>query len=221
MADYWIKLYIEMLEDPKIGTLPDGLCWRFVQVCLLAGKYNNGGAIPNTPQLAWVLRKNSDDLDHELQQLAGVGLIERMVGGWFVKNFAKRQARMTNAEKQKAYRDRQHHEQYTDVTKALPNVTQITDNRLTDTDTDTDKEQKPTLFSLYENEIGIISPRIAEELTLAEKEYPAEWFGDAIKEAADHNARNWKYIHAILKNWKTNGRNNNSKAEKFTPAESW
>lgn len=72
------------------------------------------------------------------------------------------------------------------------------------------------IFTLYENEIGIITKMVSDELTLAEQEYPAEWFRDAFKEAADHNARNWKYVLAILKSWKANGRggrNNGSRPE--------
>jgi DnaD/phage-associated family protein len=69
---------------------------------------------------------------------------------------------------------------------------------------------KESLFSLYENEIGILSPMIADELKLAETEYPSEWFPDAFKEAADHNARSWKYIKTILTRWKVEGKNSNN-----------
>lgn len=153
MADYWIKLYIEMLDDPKIGTLPDGLCWRFVQLCLLAGRMNKGGAIPDTHQIAWVLRKDSQDLEHELNQLAGIGLIQKIVNGWTVTNFEKRQDKMTPAEKQKAYRARLHKEQYADdvtesVTDALPEVTQITDNRLQITDNRIEAESDASPFAV-------------------------------------------------------------------------
>ena len=71
-----------------------------------------------------------------------------------------------------------------------------------------ESESKITnIFKIYENEIGFLTPMISDELKEAEKEYPLEWFKPAFKEAVDHNARNWKYIHAILKRWKIEGFN--------------
>ena len=64
----------------------------------------------------------------------------------------------------------------------------------------------PDIFKLYENNIGELTPIIAEQLTLAETEYPADWIRDAIREAADLNKRNWRYIQRILENWKAEGR---------------
>jgi hypothetical protein len=140
MADYWIKLYIEILEDPKMGTLPANLWQRFIQLCLLAGKYGKAGELPDTQQLAWALRMNTDDLNHELHQLASTGMIEPMVNGWLVVNFAKRQAAVPAKERMLQMRERQHKQQYYDgVTPTLRDVTQInrlTDNRLTDTETE-------------------------------------------------------------------------------------
>lgn len=204
MADYWIKLYIEMLEDPKIGTLPDGLCWRFVQLCLLAGKVGDNGVIPDTYQIAWVLRKDTKDLEHELNQLAGIGLVTKIVNGWQVTNFEKRQARMTSAEKQKAYRKRLHHEQYADsvtattnsvtdsVTAPLLKVTQITDNRLTDNRlTDIDNNENYDFFN---------DPAPEYELTGSDKPFGiiADWatqkFGVQPQSRRDHDA-----IEAMVK----------------------
>jgi DNA replication protein len=64
----------------------------------------------------------------------------------------------------------------------------------------------PNVFSLYENNIGELTPMVAEQLKLAAAEYPADWIGDAIREAADLNKRNWRYIQRILENWQTEGR---------------
>jgi DnaD/phage-associated family protein len=59
---------------------------------------------------------------------------------------------------------------------------------------------------MYEREIGVITQRMAETLIQAEKDYPLEWFIDAFKEAVDHNARNWKYVEAILRRWQSQGK---------------
>lgn len=67
-------------------------------------------------------------------------------------------------------------------------------------------QPKPNLYELYEQNIGILTPMIADQLKLDEVEYPYEWIVEAIDEAVQHNARNWKYVSAILKNWKDKGR---------------
>jgi DNA replication protein len=49
---------------------------------------------------------------------------------------------------------------------------------------------------------------IADELKEAGKQYPENWIKDAIKEAAESNKRNWKYIAWILAHWSTEGKDN-------------
>ncbi len=65
---------------------------------------------------------------------------------------------------------------------------------------------KPNIFSLYEANIGIITPLMAEELKDAELQYPEAWIEEAFREAVTGNKRSWRYIEAILKRWKTEGK---------------
>ncbi len=67
-------------------------------------------------------------------------------------------------------------------------------------------EPLPDIFTLYEQNIGMLTPMIADELRDAEKLYPKEWIHDAIKEAVLHNKRNIRYINKILENWSVEGR---------------
>jgi len=62
------------------------------------------------------------------------------------------------------------------------------------------------IFSLYEQNIGIITPMIAEELKDAEKSYPVEWIESAFREAVALNKRSWKYIARILERWEIEGK---------------
>lgn len=66
--------------------------------------------------------------------------------------------------------------------------------------------ERPNIFSLYENNIGAITPMIAEELQAAEEEYPVEWIAEAIEIAVKANKRSWRYIHTILNRWVTEGK---------------
>jgi DNA replication protein len=67
-------------------------------------------------------------------------------------------------------------------------------------------EQPPDVFTLYEQNIGLLTPMIADELREAEKLYPTDWLRDAIKEAVNQNKRKWSYISAILEHWSAEGK---------------
>lgn len=69
---------------------------------------------------------------------------------------------------------------------------------------------RPNIFSLYEQNIGLLTPLIAEELRDAEETYPAAWIEEAFREAVSLNKRSWRYIHAILDRWLTEGKDDDS-----------
>lgn len=68
------------------------------------------------------------------------------------------------------------------------------------------EDELPDLFSLYEQNIGMLTPMIAEELREAEKTYPDPWIRDAIKEATLQGVHKWSYITAILERWAAEGK---------------
>ena len=65
---------------------------------------------------------------------------------------------------------------------------------------------RPNIYALYEANIGMLSPMIADELKEAEALYPAEWIEQAFREAASANVRHWRYIARILDRWEREGR---------------
>lgn len=70
------------------------------------------------------------------------------------------------------------------------------------------------IFQLYEQNIGIITPKLSDILKDAEAAYPAAWIPEAFAEAVKNNVRKWSYIKAILENWKNNGRGNHKNDKK-------
>ena len=66
--------------------------------------------------------------------------------------------------------------------------------------------ERPNAFRLYEQNIGALTPLIADQIIRAIEEYPADWIEDAIVEAVSYNRRSWRYITRILESWQTNGR---------------
>jgi DNA replication protein len=66
--------------------------------------------------------------------------------------------------------------------------------------------ERPNVFRLYEQNIGPLTPLIAENLTDLEKSYPLDWIQDAIEVAVNNNARKLSYMMAVLKRWQEQGR---------------
>lgn len=65
---------------------------------------------------------------------------------------------------------------------------------------------RPNEFAIYETEIGVLTPAIADQLKADIAEYPAGWLEDAIRTAALANVRKYSYVRAILSRWHKEGR---------------
>lgn len=75
----------------------------------------------------------------------------------------------------------------------------------------------PNIFKLYEENIGAMTALMADILREAEKEYPAAWVHEAFTIAVTRNKRSWKYIEAILKRWKSEGRDERETQQNTQP----
>lgn len=74
--------------------------------------------------------------------------------------------------------------------------------------------ERPSIYALYEDNIGALTPSIADMLRDAERDYSAAWIEEAIREAILNNKRSWRYIQAILDRWKKEGRATHASAQK-------
>ena len=66
--------------------------------------------------------------------------------------------------------------------------------------------ERPNIFEMYEQNIGLLSPIISDQLREAEAMYHEDWIADAFGEAVTQNKRSWRYISAILERWEREGR---------------
>jgi DnaD/phage-associated family protein len=197
----WIKLYNEILDDPKMGRLPDYLWRRAVELFLLAGKTGTTGYLPPVEEMAWALRLEVPKLTQNLHSLAEIGVVhEAEPGKWVVTHFAKRQAAMSDAERKAAQR--------AGVTK--PVTKRDTGGHETVTEVEVEEDSTTTtsaknLFVLYSENFGALTSFIAEELKDLEKTYSEEWVKAAMSEAVSNEKRNVKYVAAILRRWMVEG----------------
>ncbi len=114
----WIKLFTDILKDPRLGRQTDAIQMRYIQLQLIAGECDARGALIDRDypldemDLAWRLRKPVDQLRDELQTLLDLGLLERNADPaagesfWIVVNFALEQGR-TKEDKRAEWRIRQ------------------------------------------------------------------------------------------------------------------
>ncbi len=78
--------------------------------------------------------------------------------------------------------------------------------RTTDAESVASEEERPNIFVLYEDNIGMLNPMMAETLKDAEQSYPETWIEDAFREAVENNKRSWRYVAAILDRWEREGK---------------
>ncbi|MCS6825474.1 MAG: DnaD domain protein [Caldilinea sp.] len=73
------------------------------------------------------------------------------------------------------------------------------------------KVERPNVFVMYEQNIGLLTPLIADQLRDLEKSYPPEWIDEAFTIAVANNKRSLRYIQAILKRWETEGKDDRTR----------
>jgi len=68
--------------------------------------------------------------------------------------------------------------------------------------------QRPNVFVLYEQNFGLMTAMIADQLRDLEKSYPPNWIVDAMEIALVNNKRHLNYIRAVLRRWEAEGKDN-------------
>lgn len=196
-AKYWIKLYHEILHDRKMATLDDRIWRRIIECFLMAGEEDNGGYMPPLVDIAWMLRVDEEQLETEYNELVRLRILEFKDGLYFVRKFVDRQQPLPKAEYMRRKRnEEQLLEYYQPVTNGNADKIQI---RI---DTEPDSA---AVFKAYEQNIGALTPHVAEKINSNLQDIPPEWIIKAIQVAVENNARRWAYISAILDRWRTEG----------------
>jgi DnaD/phage-associated family protein len=202
-AKYWIKLYHEILHDRKMATLDDRLWRRIIECFLFAGEVDQEGYLPSLADMAWILRVREEELETDLNELIRIGILEHREGVYYVRNFKMRQAKLPKAEYMRRLREEQQRDEYYQ-TRYQP-VTNGNTDKIRIEEIRSEERGIGDVFTIYEQNIGTINPLIAEEIESTYNDIPIKdkysWMERAIKEAARSNARNWRYVKAILTRW--------------------
>lgn len=106
-TSYWIKLYHEILTDPKMGTLDNHTWRRAIELFLIAGDHNQAGSLPSNADIAWTLHTTQEDILAVLIALEELGIASRDEhGNWRITNFARRQGAISGADRSRSFRNR-------------------------------------------------------------------------------------------------------------------
>jgi DnaD/phage-associated family protein len=228
MKRYWIKLYLEILNDVKMGKMPDWLWRRAIELFLLAGENGDDGVLQPVADMAWRLRIKEDDLVKSLRTLSEIGVVHETPEGWVVTHFQQRQAPSSSSERVREFRKRNgtetnrskkrneaavEEERNTSASASVSESISICESESDDLDFDSaddrdpgpDGQGKPTALLIYEQNIGKMTPLVEQAMARDIAEYSDKWVCEAIMESVKSNAYNLKYIEAILKRWKEEG----------------
>lgn len=106
-SKYWIKLYHDILDDPKMGTMSDRLWRRTIELFLVAGECAMGGHLPKTEELTYRLFRvdHDDQFMEDLAALEKKGIVTRENGVYRITKWEKRQGPMSSTERTRRYRE--------------------------------------------------------------------------------------------------------------------
>ncbi|WP_411503460.1 DnaD domain-containing protein [Brevibacillus centrosporus] len=95
------------------------------------------------------------------------------------------------------------------VGKAIPEITTEITTEIKADDEEDKRASKPDPFFIYQQEIGVVSPFIAEDISkwIEENHFdqPHEIITEAIKVAVMNGAPKWKYVTTVLNDWTKRG----------------
>ena len=135
-SNYWIKLYHETLDDPKMGRLTDRQYRRVIELFLLAGDREQEGLLPPLEDIAFRLR-SPEGLKEDLEVLQKIEIISvNEQGRYYITKWGDRQGPMSNTERSQRRREKERQRDYYGN-----GIEPSTKRECTDSVADVDKEE--------------------------------------------------------------------------------
>ena len=233
---YWVKLYTEIVNDPKMGRLTDRQFRTCINLFALAGELDQDGALPDAADLAWRLRLQPADLTADLEALAAVNILTATPAGWSISKWTERQAKAPSAARDKVlqrvhdYRERERNESVTTLHSEVKRAVTPPEKRREETEKIQSREEQnrdrgeqkraavataPTFEAFQQARGGAVNPMDGEQLGELENLYGSDTTVQAIKWCNEHKDRPFLglgYIAATLAGWQRDGGTPKSKA---------
>ena len=139
---YWLKLYTDVLDDPKYFRLSEEAKLGMYELMLVAKKIENGeltGKLPTIDDIAFHTRKCREHWEKILPELESIGFVTNENELPIIKNYTKRQGAIPDDVRAKQFRKKRNDAAMNSITIASQNSHDIVTNR--DGETETDKKQ--------------------------------------------------------------------------------
>jgi hypothetical protein len=154
----WLRLYIEVLNDPKVQNLSDRLFRAWINLLCVASKYR--GVLPEIEELAFLLRIKPAKAIVLLKELRAVGLFDEIDGHIAPHNWKGRQYESDHSTPRvQRFRNGRRNAKR-NVSDAVSETAPETD---TDSDTDvaTSHDTATAAVSVVENAASRVKPTVA------------------------------------------------------------
>lgn len=125
MAGYWLKLYTEILDDPKYYRLSDNGKLGMYELMIIAKKFDQDGELPDIEDICFYSRRQKEWWEPVLQELKKIQFIVYLNDCQIIRKFSDRQSAVPDADRQRYSRNNRHAKEFNNeetVTNASRNV---------------------------------------------------------------------------------------------------
>ncbi len=126
MAGYWLKLYTEIIDDPKYHRLSDQAKIGMIELMVVAKKCNRNGELPSIEDICFYTRRPVEWWGKVIAELEKIEFVINSENSVIIRKFAERQKAVNEAERQKLSREIRHRKEFSHepVTGLSRNVTE-------------------------------------------------------------------------------------------------
>lgn len=137
----WLRLYTEILNDPKVQRLPDSLFRAYINFLCIAKEYSNDGALPPKKDIAFFLRCPEKSVEKFCDGLEKAELLERseelfIIHGWNNRQYDSDNDPTANMRK----RRQRERDKIQNVTDDVTDMSRVTSRTCHENVTRTEKE---------------------------------------------------------------------------------
>ena len=112
MAGYWLKLYTEILDDPKYFRLSDSAKLGMVELMIVAKRLDMDGEVTSIEDVAFYTRRTVEWWTPVFEELSKIEYLVSNGSETIIRKFAERQAAVDGAERIKQFRALKHKQEF-------------------------------------------------------------------------------------------------------------
>jgi len=141
MAGYWLKLYTEILDDPKYFKLSDNAKLGMIELMVVAKRINLDGEIPEIEDVAFHTRRTVRWWTKVFDELISIDYLVKNGEKTIIRKFAERQSAVLDSERQRQHRIVTHKKEF-----ASQDCNEVVTKSNGDSDSDSDSENIISTF---------------------------------------------------------------------------